>query len=50
MFISFTLFIGSSWVAHILVMSINFVPLHRGKAPLLLRPHGHLGSAVAVIF
>lgn len=50
MFISFTLFIGSSWVTHILLMSIKFVPLHRGKAPLLLLLLGHLGSAVAVIF
>lgn len=49
MFIYFTLFIGNSYLTHILVMSINFVPLHRGKAPLLLRHLGHLGSTVAVI-
>ena len=50
MFIYFTLFIGSSWVTHILLMSISFVPLHRGKAPLLLQHLGHLGSTAADIF
>lgn len=43
MFVYFTLFIGSSWVALVLVMSINFVPLHRGRAPHLPQHHEDQG-------
>ena len=30
---------GSSYVAPIWLISINFLPLHRGKAPRLLDPY-----------
>lgn len=29
---------GSSYVPHVWLISINFLPLHRGKAPRLLDP------------
>ena len=30
---------GSSYVPHVWLISINFLPLHRGKAPRLLAPY-----------